>query len=235
MTVRSVDPKLKAKIDGVTAKRARTVLDHLLKHGRITTAELKDTYGYNHPPRAIGDVRDHGIPIKMTRETGEDGRTMAVYVIDLTGTVELAKDGRRPLPKALREALVARDGERCALCGGHFAARSLQVDHRVPYEIAGESYGEPDKAEFMLVCGSCNRAKSWSCENCPNRATKKVETCQTCSWASPAAYTHVATEQKRRLDIVWEGATEVDEYDALAKKGDVRAGVKEAVRRRLRE
>lgn len=129
-----------------------------------------------------------------------------------------------------RDGAAAKTGR--ALCGGHFAARSLQVDHRVPYEIAGESYGEPDKAEFMLVCGSCNRAKSWSCENCPNRSTKKIETCQTCSWASPTNYTHVATEAKRRLDLVWEGETEVAEYDALAAEGDVRIGVKKAVRQR---
>ncbi len=29
----------------VTAKRARVVIDHILKHGFITTEELKTTYG----------------------------------------------------------------------------------------------------------------------------------------------------------------------------------------------
>src|SRR2546426_8391201 len=41
----------------VTAKRPRTVINHILKHGFITTQELKDKYGYNHPPRAHLDGR----------------------------------------------------------------------------------------------------------------------------------------------------------------------------------
>ena len=35
----------------VLAKRAKTVIDHILKHGHITTEELKNLYGYDHPPR----------------------------------------------------------------------------------------------------------------------------------------------------------------------------------------
>jgi hypothetical protein len=44
----------------VSAKRPKTVIDHILKHGFISTQELKDTYGYNHPPRAVRDVKEHG-------------------------------------------------------------------------------------------------------------------------------------------------------------------------------
>lgn len=44
----------------VTAKRPKTVITHILKHGFITTQELKDKYGYNHPPRAVRDVKEHG-------------------------------------------------------------------------------------------------------------------------------------------------------------------------------
>jgi len=51
-------------LKSVKAKRAKTVIDHILKHGQITTEELKDIYGYNHPPRAIRDVREQGIPVK---------------------------------------------------------------------------------------------------------------------------------------------------------------------------
>lgn len=43
--------------------------------------------------------------------------------------------------------------------------RDLQIDHRVPYEVAGES-NELKTEDFMLLCGSANRAKSWSCEHC---------------------------------------------------------------------
>lgn len=48
----------------ITAKRPKTVIDHILEHGFITTEELKETYGYNHPPRAVRDVREHGIPLE---------------------------------------------------------------------------------------------------------------------------------------------------------------------------
>lgn len=36
----------------MTDKRPKAVIDHILKHGLITTDELKPLYGYNHPPRA---------------------------------------------------------------------------------------------------------------------------------------------------------------------------------------
>jgi len=66
-----VKPKLPADFlelcKGVTAKRPRTVIQHILKHGQITSQDLKDTYGYNHPPQAVRDVKEHGIPIEMFR------------------------------------------------------------------------------------------------------------------------------------------------------------------------
>jgi len=63
----------------VTAKRPKTVIDHILKHGHITTEELKEKYGYNHPPRAVRDAREHGIPLETFRVTGSDGRKIAAY------------------------------------------------------------------------------------------------------------------------------------------------------------
>ena len=60
----------------VTAKRPKTVIDHILKHGFITTQDLKDKYGYNHPPRAVRDVKEHGIrdekPSRAAAEQGGD-------------------------------------------------------------------------------------------------------------------------------------------------------------------
>ena len=48
----------------VTAKRPKVVIDHILQYGFITTEDLKEIYGYNHPPRAARDVRDRGIPLE---------------------------------------------------------------------------------------------------------------------------------------------------------------------------
>ena len=66
-------------LQSVKGKRPKTVIDHILKYGQITTEELKDTYGYNHPPRAVRDVRERGIPLKTFRTTGSDGRKIAAY------------------------------------------------------------------------------------------------------------------------------------------------------------
>ena len=53
-----------ARYQAVTAKRPRTVIEHILAHGYVTTEELRDKYGYNHPPRAARDVREQGIPLE---------------------------------------------------------------------------------------------------------------------------------------------------------------------------
>ena len=45
----------------------RTVIDHLFEFGSINTEELQELYGYTHPPRAIRDVREAGIPIESRR------------------------------------------------------------------------------------------------------------------------------------------------------------------------
>ena len=92
----------------------------------------------------------------------------------------------------------------------------------------------------MLLCGSCNRAKSWSCERCPNwLRAKKLSVCDSCYWAKPEDYSHAATLQIRRLDLVWAG-DEVADYDrlrALAAKAKapvpqfVRDVLKAAIRR----
>lgn len=206
-------PELLIAIESVTAKRPRTVLDHILKNGFITTAELRDTYGYNHPPRAARDVREAGIQLETTRVTGPDGRKIGAYRFVQAPADDSRASGRRAFPKAFKDELLGRYGEACGLCGAHVPARALQIDHRIPYEIAGE---EPsfDPARFMLVDGSCNRAKSWTCEHCPNWTAHRSDVCLECGWASPERYSHVATEAERRLTLVWQGSA-TSEFDEL--------------------
>ena len=92
--------------------------------------------------------------------------------------------------------------------------RDLQIDHRVPYEVAGDS-DELKTEDFMLLCGSANRAKSWSCEHCENwKNIKDRNICLSCYWAYPEKYSHVAMRQIRRIDLVWEG-DEVTRYEKL--------------------
>lgn len=59
---KSLPPEFLTKLKSITAKRAKTVIDHILKHGFITTEDLSTTYGYDHGPRAARDVREQGIP-----------------------------------------------------------------------------------------------------------------------------------------------------------------------------
>jgi len=206
-----------ARLRAVTAKRAKTVIDHVLKYGRITTEELKDVYGYAHPPRAIKDVTDLGIPMERGSAKAKDGRTIAAYTFGDPAAVRGdAHAGRRNFPKAFRRQLLDHYGRRCALCSGEFDASYLQVDHRVPYEVGGDPAGELNVDDYMLVCRDCNRGKSWACEHCPNwLVDKKPSVCQTCFWCQPTKYTHIATVNVRRLNLTW-SHKEVADYERLA-------------------
>lgn len=201
-----IPPELLARLKAVTAKRPKTVIDHILEHGHITTEELTGIYGYDHPPRAARDVREQGIPLETFQVKSSTGRRIAAYRFgDLSSVLGGKLGGRKVAPKALKDLLLSKHGARCALCGTPYEGRYLQVDHRVPYEVAGEADSTDwDQKKFMLLCGSCNRSKSWSCEACENwQATKDPRICATCYWASPDTYVHVARRSMRRLAVVW--------------------------------
>lgn len=204
------------RLSAVKGKRSRTVVDHILKHGHITTEELKDTYGYDHPPRAARDVREQGIPLETYKTVGKHGRKIAAYRFGDPAGIRGAKHaGRRVFAKAFKDELIAQYGAQCAICSCYYEHRYLQIDHRVPYEVSGDDKGDPAPAQFMLICASCNRAKSWSCEHCPNWTSGHLRNvCESCYWASPKRYAHIALRAVRRLDVVWT-AEEVPEYDKL--------------------
>lgn len=198
----------------VTAKRPKAVIDHILQYGFITTEDLKARYGYNHPPRAARDVREHGIPLETFRVTGSDGRKIAAYRF---GDVDKARfsrlSGRTGLSKQIKAKLIRKYGSKCFIYLEQVEERELQIDHRVPFEVDGEPELEPES--FMLLCGSANRAKSWSCEHCENwNRIKDKSICKSCYWAHPEDYTHIAMRQVRRIDIMWE-EKDVEIYERL--------------------
>ncbi len=199
----------------VTAKRPKTVIDHILKHGQITTEELKEKYGYNHPPRAVRDVREHGIPLETFRVTGSDGRKIAAYRFgDVTRKRFRKLSGRTGLSKKIKEYLIEKYGCKCFIYLEDLDESELQIDHRIPYEVGGES-DKLNLDDFMLLSGSANRAKSWSCEHCENwQALKKKDICLSCYWAYPEDYAHVAMRQVRRVDLIWQNK-EVGQYEKL--------------------
>jgi hypothetical protein len=227
-----IPEELLARIKGVTNKRARLVLDKIVENGRISTEELAEL-GYNHPPRAARDVRELGISLKTIKVKHSDGRSIGAYVLDLEGAL-VGKDGRSAMPKKKRDALVKAAGSRCQICGGE---RNLQVDHRIPYEVAGESQSS-EKDPYQILDGTCNRKKSWSCEHCHNWIElKDLDICRTCYWANSENYTHVAMEQQRRVDLVWIG-DEVHDFEqlkaaALRDQRSVHNEIKELLKRNL--
>lgn len=236
MTRQIYPPEFLELIKGVEAKRPKTVIDHILQHGQITTEKLRDTYGYNHPPRAIRNVREQGIPIKMFRVTGSDGRKIAAYKFGDPADVRATQlSGRTAFSSKLKDALIEKHGARCNIYLETFPVRELQIDHRIPFEITGDNGDlSEDINEYMLLCASANRAKSWSCENCLNWKNKDTLACKTCYWAYPESYKHIAMRDIRRLDLLWSG-DEVADYEILIEEAEkVREEAPEYVKKVLR-
>ena len=203
-------------LNSISSKRPRTVIQHILQHGFITSQELKDTYGYNHPPRAIRDVREHGIPIITYRTKGIDGRKIAAYKF---GDPAEAKNltaksaGRTVLSKTLKKALIEKYGAKCFVYYEAMDEDLLQVDHRIPYEIAGEQYDQSIEI-YMLLSLPSNRAKSWTCEHCKNWTEKDPSFCAKCFWAYPESYEHIAGKQQKIVPVVFTG-DEIKDYCKL--------------------
>ncbi|MEH2069675.1 MAG: HNH endonuclease [Nostoc sp.] len=198
----------------VIAKRPKAMINHILQYGFITTEELKQRYGYNHPPRAARDVREHGIPLETFRVTGSDGRKIAAYRFGNLAKTRFSRlSGRTGLSKQIKNELITRYGCKCFIYLEEVDERELQIDHRVTFEVDGEPGLKPDN--FMLLCSSANRAKSWSCEHCQNWGSIKDKSiCLSCYWAYPESYTHIAVRQVRRIDLIWQGEN-VEIYERL--------------------
>ena len=204
-----IHPKILELCARVTAKRPRTVIDHLIEHGSITSEELQVLYGYDHPPRAVADVRDQGIPIEtMTTVHTETGRRIAAYRFGNPNKIIRGRiGGRKAFSKAFKFALIDIYGSRDAFTGEECHPRYLQIDHRVPYRVAGETVFDESRLEdYMLLDASSQRAKSWSCEQCHNwQEAKEVDICGSCFWAFPEQYTHIAGREVRALPLSGRG------------------------------
>lgn len=204
------------KLNAITEKRPATVIQHILKHGFITTEELKNKYGYEHAPRAARDVRERGVNLITYRVKGSDGRNIAAYKFGDPVFVEdkLSKvGGRTALSQALKKSLVDKYGSVCFIYLQPMEERLLQVDHRIPYEIGGEQ-DENNIDCYMLLSPSANRAKSWTCEHCSNWVIKDPAMCKNCFWAHPEEYTHIAGKEERQIIITFTD-NEIEDYNRL--------------------
>lgn len=203
------------KLNQITDKRPFTVIQHIIKHGYITTEELETLYGYKHPPRAVRDVRERGVNIVTYRVKASDGRSIGAYkfgdpVFIEDNTSKTA--GKTILSQTLKKALIERFGSICFVYHQSMEERLLQVDHRIPYEIGGEQSDNIDC--YMLLSPSANRAKSWTCEHCPNWKIKSIDFCKQCFWAHPEEYTHIAGK-KQKVIIVSFTDNEIEDYNKL--------------------
>jgi hypothetical protein len=204
MTPKSKVPKeLIEQISKVTGKRPRAVIDHILKYGYVTTAELSNLYNYDHAPRAARDVREAGIPL-VTKMLVIDGKRMAAYHFgDPQSIVRDRSEGRIVFSKAFRDLVITNADGRCGVCLAKYESRYLQIDHRIPYEISGDAPEERNPNDYMPLCGECQRKKSWSCEHCINWTKHDRDMCANCYWASPEEFDHLAGKQERKVTITW--------------------------------
>jgi hypothetical protein len=211
----------------ITNKRAKIVIDHIVEHGFITTEDLETTYGYSHPPRAARDVREAGIPLETFTIKSNQGKSIAAYKFgDLSKIRHNRIGGRLIFSKEFRNQLYEACNGKCAICNGTFEQRYLQIDHRVPYEIIGDlEHFQQYIKDYVLLCASCNRAKSWSCEHCKNWTDmKSIDMCKTCYWGNPENYDHVALEKIRRLELTWqdEGVKSFENLKKEANKNGIK-------------
>lgn len=223
MNKENFDPKILELCARVTRKRARTVIDHLLQYGFITTEELQERYGYDHPPRAIRDVREEGIPLVTYKITSNrTGRQIGAYKFDSPDNIKQGRiGGRKAFSKAFKTALINKYGQIEAFTLDKMDSRYLQIDHRIPYEVAGDvEYDETNLDAYMLLDGASQRAKSFSCENCLNlNEIQDIENCNTCYWAFPENYKHEAMRPIRRIDLKWVD-NDVAVYENLRAKAE---------------
>lgn len=232
-----IDPKIRKIVKKVSSKRARAVIDFILKHGVVTTEDL-EKMGYVHPPRAVRDVRENGIPIETIRIKGINGKSIAAYKFgDLTKIQDFKLGGRSVFSKEFKAALMKRQDGKCAICNERYDEKFMQIDHRIPYEFSGDNT-KLELDDFMLLCAECNRKKDRATETgCKNTCFKSGDprVMKSCFWASPENYTHICMESIRRADIVWKGG-ETKDFDTLEKKARAtKEPLPEYIKRRLKD
>lgn len=214
----TVSDEFRAKLKSVTNKRARFVIDTILKKGYCSTEDLKDA-GYEHAPRAARDVRELGIPLDTFKVKDRAGKSIAAYRFgdweEYKQKNLLSKSsGRTQLSIKLKQALIEQYGCICFLYGEEYPEQLLQVDHRIPYEILGEQ-DESELSNFMLLCPSGNRAKSWACEHCGNWVVKDAHMCSGCYYAHPEHYSHIAGAVEKRIDIIFKTDEDLKIYETI--------------------
>lgn len=212
------------------SKRAVAARDYLIENVTVTTEKLAEM-GYDHPPRIIADLKEAGVSLDKTTVKSSTGKNIAQYFL-----VEKMTEGRAKrisIPKKFREDLNTAYDHRCAICTGRFEGRELQADHRVPFLVGGDK-ASLDQNDYMPLCASDNRSKSWSCEHCENFEIKDIDTCVSCFWAHPEDYSHVAMRSERRINLTFQGYEVVAVNKLKSEAAAAGLSVEDLAKRRIR-
>lgn len=215
--------KYAMKIRDKVSKRGQVVIDAIIKDGSVTTDYLKNM-GYDHPPRAIRDVREAGIPLvtKMVKDT-TSGRRYGIYTFGDPEKIEAYKlEGRKTFPKSFKITLLKKQGNRCAICNEVYDDKYLQIDHRVPYQYSGDS-PTLDVKDYMLLCAECNRKKDRATEvGCQHTCfkTNDISIIRSCFWASPEDYTHICLKPIRHTELTWYGEDDLNTYTLVQEEAN---------------
>jgi hypothetical protein len=198
LTLIATDAFVDVLLSSSMGKSARFVRNLLLRQGYTTTAQVRVQYD----PVAIFDLSRLGVPLKSER-IRENGRGSKRYMLDPEAFSQKV-ERRDFLTPAGRKRLCSMYSNKCAICGYFSSYYILQVDHRVPFSLVGNSLMRSEGfASLQPLCPSCNSAKENACTDCVI-STKDFECCRTCYWAYPNKYEHIATRIEQRLTLVAE-------------------------------
>lgn len=206
---RSSDAFIDALLDPTLSKRAKRIRNLILQQGGwFAYSQLKETYACHR--RAKRDLVEKGITLSETKVRGD-----TIFELD-PHAFQRQREGRLPLTPTELDELRARYNSKCVLCHTPHHQRHLEADHRVPFEVAGNSLHELHGIDaFQPLCGACNTKKQRACIECSNRLP---DVCQDCFWANPQTYAHVATIPERRLEVVVHNTTLIKFLDSLLPK-----------------
>lgn len=145
--------------------RAKVAADLLIKKGTITKYDFENTnVPVSQAPRAIRDLKDHGIPIKtLERISVPQAKTkVSQYAFgSVDDIVSTSKYGRMYNPSGMKEKLVRLHGRVCVFCGKKLSGQDMELDHKLPVNIFGDlsSVERLNPDNYQLVCRKCNRLK----------------------------------------------------------------------------
>ena len=88
----------------VTTRRGKILVEHILKHGSVSTEDLESIYGLTDAAAAARDVKDAGASFaKATGKGRKTGRQMAIYTFGDPSLIRGDRfQGRKALAKGFK-------------------------------------------------------------------------------------------------------------------------------------